>query len=200
MSETMNETPKKKSTYVLNKPEPYDPIETERAVERPHQQNQFRFGLWSTVIGYGVLVLGAKPSFFGLDRSPVIGFVQTAVMILGLGLLCLGGYYCNRSFFRRNPESLTSGFGIRIVWTGFIWSMFTGMADVFGIGSHPLPGVPFFGPLQSDGVVVGQCITAVGLVMLFIPSIERMLIRVLRKGPSPELLNDSNAAASNSKH
>ena len=49
------------------------------------------------------------------DRSPVIGFVQTAVIILGLGLMCGGGYYCNRSFFRRYPESLTSGFGIRFV-------------------------------------------------------------------------------------
>ncbi len=176
--------PKKKSTYILDKPQPYDPLETARAVELPHNSALFRFGLWLTIIGYVFLILGAKPSFFGLDRSPVIGFVQTAVMILGLGLMCSGGYYCNRAFFRRNPESLTSGFGIRIVWTGFIISMFTGLADVFGIGSHPLPGIPFFGPMQSDGVVVGECVTAIGLIMLFLPSIDRLLRRVIRRTPA----------------
>ena len=61
------------------------------------------------------------------------------------------------------------------------------MADVFGIRSHPLPSVPFFGPLQSDGVVVGECVTAIGLVMLFIPSIERLFKRVRRRPTKEEV-------------
>lgn len=185
-AESASAEQKKKSSYVLDRPEPYDPQEAIRAVELPHHSTLFRIGVWMTVIGYFILILGAKPSFFGLDRSPVIGFVQTAVIILGLGLMCGGGYYCNRSFFRRYPESLTSGFGIRFVWTGFVISLFTGMADVFGIGSHPLPGVPFFGPLQSDGVVFGECVTAIGLVMLFAPSIERLFKRVRRSRPTED--------------
>lgn len=178
--------------YVLGYPEPEDPNEFHRAVEKSHKPLLLRLGLWLTIIGYLMLILGAKPSFFGLDRSPVIGFVQTSVMILGLAMMCFGGYFCNRSFFRSNPESLTSGFGIRVVWTGLIISLFTGMADVFGIGSHPLPNVPFFGPLQSDGVVVGEAVISVGLLMLFIPSIDRLLTRVLRG--RPELSEDETAA------
>lgn len=41
-----------------------------------------------------------------------------------------------------------------------------GMADVFGLGSHPLPGVPYFGAWQARGVEFGQAIIAIGLLML----------------------------------
>jgi hypothetical protein len=33
---------------------------------------------------------------------------------------------------------------------------FAGMADVFGMGSQPLPNVPYFGPWQVSGVMIGQ--------------------------------------------
>jgi hypothetical protein len=41
------------------------------------------------------------------------------------------------------------------------------MADVFGIGSHPLPGVPFFGVWQARGMEIGIGFIAIGFVMMF---------------------------------
>jgi hypothetical protein len=45
---------------------------------------------------------------------------------------------------------------------------FAGMADVFGMGAQTLPDVPYFGPLQASGVLIGQIVIATGFLM-FIP-------------------------------
>lgn len=132
-------------------------------------QRSLRNSLIVTLVGFLILVLGAKPSLFGLDRSPVIGFVQTATFIVGLGIICLGGWRSLKSFWKGKQVSLTADFGLRIVATGYVIAVFTAMADVFGFGSHPLPGVPFFGPLQSRGVIIGEAFIAIGLIMMFSP-------------------------------
>ena len=46
------------------------------------------------------------------------------------------------------------------------FSVFAGLADIFGLGSHPFPQVPYFGPWQAAGVLVGQGILKVGFVMM----------------------------------
>jgi hypothetical protein len=56
--------------------------------------------------------------------------------------------------------------GLRLVGTGYVVAVFTGMADVFGMGSQPLPNVPYFGPWQSSGVLIGQIVIALGLLMM----------------------------------
>jgi len=40
------------------------------------------------------------------------------------------------------------------------------MAYVFGMGSQPFPDVPYFGPWQAGGVLIGQLVIAVGFLML----------------------------------
>ena len=49
--------------------------------------------------------------------------------------------------------------------TGFVICVFTAMADIFGMGSHPLPDV-FFGPLQANGMAIGMITIALGLLLL----------------------------------
>ena len=55
-------------------------------------------GLLGTFLGFLMVVLGAKPEFFGMDRSPVIGFAQTATFLVGLGIISFSGYFCLMSF------------------------------------------------------------------------------------------------------
>jgi hypothetical protein len=55
--------------------------------------------------------------------------------------------------------------GLRLVGTGYVIAVFTGMADIFGLGSQPLPMVPYFGPWQAVGVLIGQAVIALGLFM-----------------------------------
>ena len=125
-----------------------------------------RIGLSVTLIGFLVFLLGIRPDVFGLDRSPVIGFVQVAVFLIGLAILCIGGYISLMALWKKETPSIVADFGLRIVTTGYVICIFTGMADVFGFGTDPLPSVPYFGPLQAIGVQIGQYLIAIGLLML----------------------------------
>jgi len=103
---------------------------------------------------------------FGLDRSPIIGFVQIAVFLVGLAIICIGGYISLTSLWREQPTSIAADIGLRLVATGYVIAVFAGMADIFGFGSHPLPALPFFGEWQARGVQVGQAFIALGFLLL----------------------------------
>ena len=123
-------------------------------------------GLLVTLLGFFVFLLGARPALLGLDRSPVVGFVQIAVFLVGLAVICLGGFISLKALWHGQQPSIAADVGQRLVATGFVIAVFSGMADIFGMGSHPLPGIPFFGPLQSLGVQVGQFIIGAGFILL----------------------------------
>lgn len=119
-----------------------------------------------TFIGLFIFTVGAKPNWFGWDRSPVVGFVQIAVFLVGLAFVCLGGYIGMLTLWHGRQRTIAADIGLRLVGTGYIIAVFAGMADVFGMGSQPLPQVPYFGPLQATGVLIGQAVIASGFLML----------------------------------
>jgi hypothetical protein len=119
-------------------------------------------------VGFGVLifVIGAKPNWFSWDRSPVVGFIQIAIFLVGLALICIGGYVGLAALWGGEQRSIIADIGLRLIGTGYVIAVFTGMADVFGMGSQPLPDVPYFGPWQAGGVLIGQFVIAIGFLML----------------------------------
>lgn len=125
-----------------------------------------RVGLAITLIGILVFLLGTRPNWFGLDRSPVVGFVQITVFIFGLGLLSLGGYFTLDALWRQRRKTIAAEIGARLIGTGFVISLASGMADVFGLGTRPLPSVPFFGYWQARGVLIGEVVILVGMLLL----------------------------------
>jgi hypothetical protein len=129
-------------------------------------QRRARVGLILTLAGFLVFLFGARPGMFGLDRSPIIGFVQIAVFLVGLAIICIGGYISLTSLWRERPTSIAADIGLRLVATGYVIAVFAGMADIFGFGSHPLPKLPFFGEWQARGVEVGQVFIAIGFILL----------------------------------
>jgi uncharacterized membrane protein YidH (DUF202 family) len=133
---------------------------------RPFSLRRVRTGLGLTLAGFLIFMIGARPDFFGLDRSPIIGFVQIAVFLVGLAIMCLGGYLSMMAPWRNQVPSIAMDFGVRLVSTGYVVTVFAGMADVFGFGSHVLPDIPFFGPWQARGVMIGQAIIAIGFLLL----------------------------------
>jgi hypothetical protein len=124
-----------------------------------------RFSFVTVSFGLFVFLVGAKPNWFGWDRSPVVGFVQIAVFMIGLALICIGGYVGLVAMWGNEQRSITADIGLRLVGTGFVIAIFTGMADIVGLGSQPLPNVPYFGPWQAGGVVISQLIIALGFLM-----------------------------------
>ena len=125
-----------------------------------------RVGLGVAIVGFLVYLIGAEPGFFGLDRSPVVGFVQIAVFLIGLGIICLGGYISLAALWNGGPKSIASDIGLRLVATGYVIAVASGMADIFGFGSHGFPNIPRFGSWQMTGVIIGEVVIAIGLVML----------------------------------
>jgi len=149
-----------------SKGQPSAGLELETSPHLRYSKRRVRFGLTVTALGFVFFMIGAKPDFFLLDRSPVIGFVQIAVFLVGLALICLGGYIGLMALWKNRPPSISADFGLRFVATGYVICVITGMADVFGFGSHPLPGIPYFGKWQSIGVLFGELMIAIGLLML----------------------------------
>jgi hypothetical protein len=121
-----------------------------------------------TLIGLLIFVIGAKPDWFGWDYSPVVGFVQIAVFLSGLAIICLGGYIGLLVLWWGRERTIIADIGSRLVGTGYVIAVFAGLADIFGMGSQSFPQVPYFGPWQASGVMIGQGIIALGF-LLFIP-------------------------------
>ena len=124
-----------------------------------------RFSFITVSFGLFVFLVGAKPNWFGWDRSPVVGFVQIAVFMIGLALICIGGYVGLVAMWGNEQRTITADIGLRSVGTGFVIAIFTGMADIVGLGTQPLPNVPYFGPWQAGGVLISQLIIALGFLM-----------------------------------
>jgi hypothetical protein len=130
---------------------------------------RINIGIGLTIAGFLVFILGADPGIVNLDRSPVVGFVQTATFSAGLAMLCLGGFIGLKSCQRAgHSQSLAQDIGLRLVATGYLIALVSGMADVFGFGTQAYPALPFFGPWQAAGVIVGEIIIAVGF-LLYLP-------------------------------
>jgi hypothetical protein len=130
-----------------------------------YSKRRIRVGLILTIIGYLIFLLGARPSLFGLDRSRVIGFVQISVFLIGLGIITLGSYLTLNALWPGGKKTIAADIGTRLISTGYVICVFTGMADIFGLGSHRLPNV-FFGPLQARGMALGMGTIAVGFLLL----------------------------------
>jgi len=127
-----------------------------------------RFGLGFLLLGLLLFILGVKPGWFGMDRSPVVGFIQIAVFLIGLGFICLGGYMALNALWNGSEKTIAADIGFRLISTGYVISVTSGMADVFGLGNQPFPLIPYFGPWQATGVMLGEIIIMIGFI-LFLP-------------------------------
>ena len=141
------------------------PVDTIRRFETG-TRTRVRMGLAATFFGLFVFLVGAKPGWFGWDRSPVVGFVQIAVFLVGLAVICIGGYTGLLALWKGQQRTIAADIGTRMVSTGYVVAVFAGMADVFGMGSHLRPVIPHFGPLQAGGVLAAEVTIAIGFLLL----------------------------------
>jgi hypothetical protein len=123
-----------------------------------------RIWLSSILVGLSLFVIGIHPGFFGLDRSPVVGFVQVGVWLFGLALVLIGAYATLRILRNKRPTSLGAEIGERLIATGFVVAAAASLADFIGIGSHEIPELTF-GPIQIAGLVVGVATALLGIIL-----------------------------------
>jgi hypothetical protein len=121
-------------------------------------------GLGVAGVGLVIFLLGVNPGWFRMDRSPVFGFVQIAVFLAGLGLLCLGGFVVLNSLWNGVEKSILADIGFRLAATGYVICVASGLADILGLGNQPFPAIPYFGPWQAVGVTVGEVVIVLGFL------------------------------------
>ncbi len=135
-------------------------------VVRALAKDRVIFGLAVAILGVLVFLVGAKPGWFGLRHNESVGFVQITVFLVGLAFLCLGGYISLAALWNGEEKSIAADIGLRLIGTGYVIAVFTGMADIFGMSVIDTPNVPFFGPWQAAGVQVGMAVIALGMFLL----------------------------------
>ncbi len=124
------------------------------------------FFLTVDFIGLALFLLGMQPWLFGLDRSPVIGYLQIVVFLFGLGLVVLSSFAIEKLFRPSDqPVTIREDVGARLSATGYVLVAVSCTADLIGLGSHPLPGSPHLGTLQSIGFFFGTAMIVTGLAM-----------------------------------
>jgi hypothetical protein len=141
-------------------------VMSDTSLQKNSHPVRIRVGLGVVVFGVLILVLGVEPGLIGLDRDPAIGFLQIAVFLVGLAIICLGGYVSLNSLWNGTEKTIAADIGFRLVATGYVVCVASGMADVFGFGHHHFPQIPSFGPVQAMGVIVGELIIALGFLLL----------------------------------
>ncbi len=130
-------------------------------------QRRIQFGIIVAVGGFLIVMVGLRPDLFQLDRSPVLGFIQIGVMLIGLAAVCVGGYVCLSGLWKGRSPSIAAELGVRIISTGYIIAVFAGLADIFGLGSHPYPEfIPYFGIWQARGVQIAEGLIAIGMLLM----------------------------------
>lgn len=127
---------------------------------------RIRFSLTTVMLGLLIFTIGAKPNWYGWERTPVVGFIQIVIFLVGLALICLGGFVGLSALWGKEQRSIIADIGLRLVGTGYVITIFTGLADVFGMGSQTIPKTPYFGPWQAGGVLIGEIVIAVGFLMV----------------------------------
>jgi uncharacterized membrane protein len=117
-------------------------------------------------IGLALFLIGLQPQIFGLDRSPVIGYLQIVVFLIGMGCVVLATFAIEKLMRPADqPLTIREDVGVRMAATGYVLVAVSSTADLIGLGSHPLPGSPHLGTLQSIGLILGTAMIIVGLAM-----------------------------------
>lgn len=139
-----------------------------RIIKSINGVNHFRvrLGMGITILGLLIYLLGVDPALFGLDRSPVMGFVQIATLLVGLAILCLSGFMTLNSLWNGSQKSILADIGLRLVATGYLVVVASSMADLLGFGNHTFPAIPYLGPLQAIGVIIGEIAIVAGFIMM----------------------------------
>jgi hypothetical protein len=120
-----------------------------------------------TLVGLFLFIIGVEPDLLALDRSPVVGFVQIGVWLVGLAILLIGAYASVRVVRNGRGNSLRADIGTRLIATGYVVAAVSSLADFLSIGSQHMPTI-YFGPLQTLGLVLGV-VTSLAGVLLYWP-------------------------------
>jgi hypothetical protein len=116
------------------------------------------------LIGLIIFAIGVQPDLIGMNRSPIVGFVQVGVWLAGLALILVSASATVKVVRNGRPTSLRADIGTRLIATGYVIAAVASLADFISIGAHRMPE-PWFGQVQVFGLVFGVIASLLGLVL-----------------------------------
>ena len=121
------------------------------------------------VLGILLCVISLAAEFLGIDRTPGFGMIQMFELLVGITFLTLALFIYLYKMGQNESRSLQADIGVRLAATGLVFAYIAGMADLFGIGTHPHPDFerPFVGWLQLGGLGVGILSILIGLYLFY---------------------------------
>jgi hypothetical protein len=131
---------------------------------RPAQIRWARRWMTVTFVGLFIFLIGLQPDLIGMDRSPVIGFIQVYVWLVGFAVLLIAAYATVRVVRNGKPNSLRADIGERLIATGYVVLAVASLADFIGVGAQRIPNITF-GPVQQTGVYMGLLTCALGVFL-----------------------------------
>ena len=124
------------------------------------------------LFGLFIFLIGIYPNLIGMDRSPVVGFVQIGVWLTGLAILLIGAYSTVRVVRNGMSTSLRADIGIRLIATGYVIAGVASLADFIGVGAQRMPLIAF-GPVQVIGLAIGVLVSLLGVILYWPPRRQR---------------------------
>jgi hypothetical protein len=122
-----------------------------------------RFAILS-LVGLGAFIIGVDPDLIGMNLTPHVGIVQMSTWLAGLAATLIGGYAAVRIIRNGRPTSLRAEIGVRLIATGYVFSLVASLADYIGIGTQHFPNLSF-GRIQVIGLAFGIVVSVVGLIL-----------------------------------
>ena len=131
------------------------------AMDEPQSRNnsrrqRVRIGLVFLMVGVVVFIIGTEPERFGLDRSPVTGFVQISVFLVGLAMICMGGYISLNALWNGRQKTIAADIGLRLVSTGYVISFASGWPISSALEARSTPTFPILARQADWGDVWGS--------------------------------------------
>ena len=116
------------------------------------------------LLGLFVFLFNQATRLGKLTSYPIASHLEVFVLLAGLAVLGGGGVWGLSSFWKSRPKSFAYDIGLRLVLMGDLVGLISGLADYIGIGAHHI--LPYFGPLQTAGVFLGEALMAVGFILM----------------------------------
>ena len=125
-------------------------------------------GIALGALGVMLCLMGLFPGVTGAKPTAGIGLVQVIMVLVGYSLLIMGALvYLKYTFYLDVPSTLVQQIGTRLALTGILFAALSGLADLFGFGTHIRDDVVdiFFGQLQMVGILASFGMSSLGVLI-----------------------------------
>ncbi|MCY4008925.1 MAG: hypothetical protein OXF22_04140 [Anaerolineaceae bacterium] len=125
-----------------------------------------QLGIILIALGIISTLIGLFPGIAGSPPVGDVGQIQITVILGGFCLQIFGAWvYVRFNFYPDGTVNLIQQIGIRFTWTGLLFSLLSGFADILGFGSHGGNEGFFLGRGQALGLVGGFLFASIGLLI-----------------------------------